>query len=64
VWIDSVINNITAYNEIKPYQEEITDFTILETELAESIIHENLEEVVNDYYRAMKKSITDYVLLD
>lgn len=24
----------------------------------------NLEEVVNDYYKAMKKSITDYVLLD
>ena len=23
-----------------------------------------MEEVVNDYYRAMKKSITDYILLD
>lgn len=64
VWIDSVINNISAFSEIKPYQEDILDFTVLETELSEAIIHENLEEVVNDYYRAMKKSITDYVLLD
>ena len=64
VWIDSVINSISAYNELKPFQEEQPDFTILETELTEAIIHENLEEVVNDYYRAMKKSITDYVLLD
>jgi len=38
-----VINNITAFNEVKPYQEEIPDFTILETDIAESIIHENLE---------------------
>lgn len=30
----------------------------------EEIIHSNLEEVVSDYYKAMKKSITDYVLLD
>jgi hypothetical protein len=40
------------------------EFTILEIEVIEEIIHDNLEEVVNDYYRAMKKSITDYVLLD
>ena len=39
VWIDSVINNITAFNEIKPFQEEIADFAILETDIAESIIH-------------------------
>jgi hypothetical protein len=24
----------------------------------------NLAEVINDYFRAMKKSIVDYVLLD
>ena len=39
VWIDSVINNITAFNEIKPFQEDIADFAILETDIAESIIH-------------------------
>ena len=44
VWIDSVINSISAYNELKPFQEEQPDFTILETELTEAIIHENLEE--------------------
>ena len=43
VWIDSVINNITAFNEIKPYQEEIPDYAMLETDIAEGIIHENLE---------------------
>jgi hypothetical protein len=37
---------------------------MLDTEIVEEIIHVNLEEAVNDYYKAMKKSITDYVLLD
>lgn len=64
VWVDRIINNITLYNEIKPFQEEIPDFVVLDTELVEEIVHTNLEEVVADYYRAMKKSITDYVLLD
>lgn len=39
MWIDSVINNISAFSEIKPYQEDIPDFTVLETELSEAIIH-------------------------
>lgn len=55
---------MTLYNEIKPYQEELPDFIPLDTEIVEEIIHSNLEEVVSDYYLAMKKSITDYVLLD
>lgn len=37
---------------------------MLDTEVVEEIIHANLEEVVSDYYTAMKKSIVDYVLLD
>ena len=64
IWVDRIINNISIFNEIKPFQEEIPDFIILETEIVEDIIHANLEEVVADYYRAIKKSITDYVLLD
>lgn len=55
---------MTVYNEIKPFQEELPDFVLLDTEIVEEIIHANLEEAVNDYYKAMKKSITDYVLLD
>jgi adenylate cyclase len=55
---------MTVYNEIKPFQEELPDFTMLDTAVVEEIIHGNLEEVVTDYYKAMKKSITDYVLLD
>jgi hypothetical protein len=39
VWIDSVINNISAYNEPKPYQEDIPDFTRLDTDVAELIIN-------------------------
>lgn len=64
IWVDRIINAMTVFNEVKSYQEEMPDFVVLETEVVEEIIHVNLEEVVNDYYKAMKKSITDYVLLD
>lgn len=64
VWVDRIINAMTIYNQIKPFQEDIPDFTMLDTEVVEEIIHANLEEVVSDYYTAMKKSIVDYVLLD
>ena len=64
LWVDRIINNISLFNEIKPFQEEIPDFIVLDTEIVQDIIHANLQEVVADYYRAMKKSITDYVLLD
>ena len=64
LWVDRVINNISLFTEIKPFQEEIPDFIVLDTEIVQDIIRANLQEVVADYYRAMKKSITDYVLLD
>ena len=40
------------------------DFVPLDTEVVQEIVHVNLSEVVSDYELAMKKSITDYVLLD
>ena len=30
-WIDSIINGISLFNEIKPYQEQMPDYLPLET---------------------------------
>jgi hypothetical protein len=40
------------------------DLIILEEEVIQDIMEGNLAECINDYFRAMKKAIVDYVLLD
>ncbi len=42
----------------------MVDFVQLGEELVQQVMEGNLNEVINDYFRAMKKSIVDYVLLD
>lgn len=33
VWIDRIINAMTIFNEIKPFQEELPDYVPLDTEI-------------------------------
>lgn len=40
------------------------EYVILDEELIQAIMENNLAQVINDYFKAMKKSIVDYVLLD
>lgn len=55
---------MTIFSRVKPFQKLLPDYVILDEEIIQEIMESNLAEVINDYFRAMKKSIVDYVLLD
>ena len=55
---------MTIFSRIKPFQKLIPEYVILDEDLIQELMESNLSEVINDYFKAMKKSIVDYVLLD
>lgn len=55
---------MTIFSRVKHFQKLLPDHVIIDEEVIQEIMENNLAEVINDYFKAMKKSIVDYVLLD